>query len=184
MTAARSTNIRLSTERTTTVNQEPAIAQPAVMHPTPLARLRARSLGLAFGLTAASLLWLDLSSRMTAAGHRIADLDATRSQLVEARISALLRHAAATDSRRIEARARALGFQPVSGEQHLAVSDARALPRADAGQPEQALTIARRAAAAPVAVGSPPDLGGMLVEFGAAAPASAAEINGGVEATR
>lgn len=166
------------------MNREPLIAPPPVTRPTPSTSFRARSAGLALGLTAASLLWLGLSSRMTAAGHRIAALDATRGQLVEARISALLRHAAATDSRRIQARAQALGFQPVSAARHLTVRDSRALPLADAGQPEQALAIARRAGADPVNLGSQPDLGGMLVEFGAAAPASAAEIGTEVGATR
>lgn len=177
MNAERLSRIRLSTERTCTVNREQPIAPLPVTLPAPSTRVRARSAGLALGLTAASLLWLGLSSRMTAAGHRIAALDATRGQLVEARISVLLRHAAATDSRRIQARAQALGFQPVSATRQLTVRDARALPVVDAGQPEQALAIARRAAADPVTFGSQPDLGGLLVEFGAAAPASAAEIS-------
>lgn len=142
-------------------------------------RLRLRGLALALGLTGASLVWLSLSSRMTAAGHEIAMLEAARGQLIEQRIAALLSHAAATDPRRVLARAEALGFQPVSVPVHLTVLDERALPAADSGRMVQALDITRQAGSSSDAVSRSPDLGGLLVEYGAAAPAHADELAGG-----
>ena len=99
-----------------------------------------------------------------------------RGRLVEQRIAVLLSHAAATDLGRIQARALALGFQPVSDPERLTVSDARALPVVDDNRPEQALAIIRRAGAPTDSANPQPDLGGMLVDMGAAAPARADEL--------
>lgn len=147
--------------------------------PSPSTSHRGRGLGLALSLTSASLVWLSLSSRMAAAGHEIATLEAARGQLIEQRITALLSHAAATDPERVMSRAKALGFQPVAAPQRLLVQDARALPLADAGRDLQALDITRRAGLPLDLVNTPPDLGGLLVEFGAAAPAHADELVAG-----
>lgn len=135
--------------------------------------LKTRILCLSLGLVAASLLWLSLSSRLTAAGQRIVDMEARRRELGEAWISAVLRHGQATDPALLRQRAAALGFQPMPGAQPLWLSDPRALSSGPADTLDQALGTARRAAQAAVPPSDAPDVGGMLVDLGVAESASA-----------
>lgn len=63
-------------------------------------------------LTCAGLLWLTMSSRLSAVGARMDVLEAQRSTLIERRAEALLAYSEATDARVLEAKARALGLAP------------------------------------------------------------------------
>ncbi len=135
---------------------------------------KAQWLGLSCGLLAASLLWLSLSSRLTAAGQRIAVLEGRRTELSEAWIIAVLRHNRASDPARLRQRAAAMGFQPVPGStQQLWLADPRALGQPVVEQVDHALGTTRRAAAEALPTGDDPDFGGMLLDLGVAASARA-----------
>ena len=71
--------------------------------------------------TCAGLVWLGQADALTATGHRIADLQARRSDLLEQRSEALIALAAATDPRTRASRATALGYAPPDQLTYLAV---------------------------------------------------------------
>jgi hypothetical protein len=86
------------------------MSRPRPNRPTPTVPL----LGLAAvaAVTCASALWLHQSSLLATTGQRIYELDLERQALMERRAAALVAYAAATDPRRLEDRARALGLAP------------------------------------------------------------------------
>lgn len=64
----------------------------------------------AVALTLAGLLWLHQNSVLDATGRRIFEMEAQRQVLLERRAALLVAHAAATDPRHLDVRARQLGF--------------------------------------------------------------------------
>lgn len=134
---------------------------------------KARLLVLSLGLVTASLVWLSLSSRLTAAGQRIVEMETRRKILEEGWISAVERHGRATDPAALQRRAAALGLQPMSDTEVLWLTDPRALPQRQVEVVDQALGTARRAALAVSTAPDSRDLGGMLLGLGVAEAASA-----------
>lgn len=132
---------------------------------------------LAASVTLAGLIWLGLSGFQAAAGRQISRLDGERQDLLERRVVALIQQAEASDPKRMEARAEALGFSALGAASFtpLPVADPSLLRARGPIGPDSPLYIALSAAPAGGIPTEPDDVSALLMSLGAAAPASADE---------